>query len=337
MPPKDDIRHLYGKNEPPSGIYRIEVAADGTFVDASKISSSVVISGDVIFTNGMNNGFRAAVRNGTAHLHQAGLLTDSYVLNFNPTRGFVPDILEASRDIAGAHTGLTHSTLARGLADALHAASLRGVTGLQLVGHSQGGAITASALRYAGKAGLSLRSLAGGGVSLHGAPVNAWMARTRLLDRAVRLLDVVPRASLAAVTYAGLDPEPGDAAWGHGPLPAFLLVRRREWAKVLPGAADLAESWDQVRRLSRTPDDEQRRGRGRRRGGALRVPVADPRLDQEEVRRRRGARRGRRPAGRRGRARPGRRGRRRRPRDGPRAAGRRRRPSRPLPRWPSRS
>jgi hypothetical protein len=38
-------------------------------------------------------------------------------------------------------------------------------------------------LRYAGKAGLNLSSLAGGGVALHGAPVNAWMARSRLADR----------------------------------------------------------------------------------------------------------------------------------------------------------
>lgn len=72
----------------------------------------------------------------------------------------------------------------------------------------------------------------------------------RLLERTVRLLDTVPRASRAAVAYSGLGSEPGDAAWGHGPLPAFALVRRREWAKVLPGAADLAEAWDQVRRLS---------------------------------------------------------------------------------------
>ena len=73
------------------------------------------------------------------------------------------------------------------------------MTGLQLVGHSQGGAITASALRYAGKAGLSLRSLAGGGVSLHGAPVNAWMARTRLFDRAG--VDVVSRAQFGDAVH----------------------------------------------------------------------------------------------------------------------------------------
>jgi hypothetical protein len=199
MPPEENLRHLYGRNEPPSGLYRIEISSSGEFSSFSRANASELVAGDVIFTNGMNNGFRAAVRNGTAHLHQAGLLTNSYVLNFNPTHGFVSDILEASRDIVGAHTGLTHSTLARGLADSLHTASQRGVTGLQLVGHSQGGAITVSALRYAGKAGLSLRSLAGGGVSLHGAPVNAWMARNRLLDRAGA--DIVSRAQFGDAVH----------------------------------------------------------------------------------------------------------------------------------------
>ncbi len=139
-----------------------------------------ITSGDVIFTNGMRNGFEKAVRNATLHIHQAGLLRESYILNFNPTQGIFADLLEASQDIIGAHTGWTHSGLAKNLAGVLDQASRNGVSGIQLVGHSQGGAITASALRYAGKAGLNLSSLSGGGVALHGAPVNAWMARNRL-------------------------------------------------------------------------------------------------------------------------------------------------------------
>ena len=71
-----------------------------------------------------------------------------------------------------------------------------------------------------------------------------------LLDRAVRFLDASPRASTATVAYAGLDSAAGDAAWGTAGLPAFALTRRREWAKVLPDAADLAEVWRRVRALS---------------------------------------------------------------------------------------
>ena len=71
-----------------------------------------------------------------------------------------------------------------------------------------------------------------------------------LLDRAVRFLDASPRASAATVGYAGLDAVSGDAAWGTAGLPAFALVARREWAKVLPDAADLADAWRRVQALS---------------------------------------------------------------------------------------
>ena len=64
----------------------------------------------------------------------------------------------------------------------LDMASSNGVTGLKLVGHSQGGAITASAIRYASKTGLNLSSIGSSTVALHGAPVNAWMARNRLSE-----------------------------------------------------------------------------------------------------------------------------------------------------------
>ncbi|MBM3695871.1 MAG: glycosyltransferase [Actinobacteria bacterium] len=71
-----------------------------------------------------------------------------------------------------------------------------------------------------------------------------------LLDRAVRFLDASPRAAIATVGYAGIDDLAGDAAWGTAGLPAFTLVRRREWAKVLPEAADLSEAWRRVQALS---------------------------------------------------------------------------------------
>jgi len=71
-----------------------------------------------------------------------------------------------------------------------------------------------------------------------------------LLERAVRFLDASPRASIATVGYAGLDRVSADAAWGADPLPAFALMRRREWAKVLPGAADPADAWRRLAPLS---------------------------------------------------------------------------------------
>ncbi|MEE4217033.1 MAG: RHS repeat-associated core domain-containing protein [Xanthomonadales bacterium] len=182
--PKDYLKnHLCGDNGYSEGLYRILVDENGVVSNYDLVTAPGLVDGDVIFTNGIRNDFGHAVRNATRHLHQAGLLKESYILNFNPTQGTFADLFEASRDILGAHTGWTHSGLAKNLAGVLDQATQSGVSGLQLVGHSQGGAITASALRYAGKAGLNLSSLAGGGVALHGAPVNAWMARSRLADR----------------------------------------------------------------------------------------------------------------------------------------------------------
>ncbi len=71
-----------------------------------------------------------------------------------------------------------------------------------------------------------------------------------LLERAVRFLDASPRASIATVGYAGLDRASADAAWGPEPLPAFVVARRREWSKVLPGAADPADAWRRLASLS---------------------------------------------------------------------------------------
>jgi GT2 family glycosyltransferase len=71
-----------------------------------------------------------------------------------------------------------------------------------------------------------------------------------LLERAARFLDSSPRASTVTVACAGTDPVSADAAWGAPPLPAFTIVRRREWAKVLPFASDLAEAWHRVQDLS---------------------------------------------------------------------------------------
>ena len=71
-----------------------------------------------------------------------------------------------------------------------------------------------------------------------------------LLERVARFLDSSPRASVATVACTGTDPVSADAAWGPAPLPAFTMVRRREWAKVLPAAAPLADAWRRVQSLA---------------------------------------------------------------------------------------
>ncbi len=72
-----------------------------------------------------------------------------------------------------------------------------------------------------------------------------------LAERVTRILDASPRVSIATVAYAGLDPVSADAAWGADPLPAFALVRRREWSKVLPTTATPADAWHWLQELSR--------------------------------------------------------------------------------------
>lgn len=174
-PESAEIPHLYGPDGPPAGLYRIHVQGDGALIKQYMIQSDSIVSGDFLVVNGMSNNFSAAIRNATSHLYQTSQLGNSYVLYFNPTQSFLPDLGEALVDMVGAHFGGAHSSLARNLAQTLDALSLRGVSGIHLVGHSQGGAIAASALRYARSSGMNLSSLAGGSLALHGAPVNAWL------------------------------------------------------------------------------------------------------------------------------------------------------------------
>jgi hypothetical protein len=84
----------------------------------------------------------------------------------------------------------------------------------------------------------------------------------RLLGRAVRRLDANPRASVARVGYQVITGvattsyiyddavEEIDAAWHPQGLPVFALVRRREFAKVLPSGAAPRDLWKQVVSLS---------------------------------------------------------------------------------------
>ena len=83
-PTAQDTQYLNAGNEPAEGLYRISVGPRGEFMSVDAIGVTDIISDDVIFTNGMSNSFADAVRNGTTHVHKAGLLGKSYVLNFNP-------------------------------------------------------------------------------------------------------------------------------------------------------------------------------------------------------------------------------------------------------------
>ena len=82
----------------------------------------------------------------------------------------------------------------------------------------------------------------------------------RLLSRAVRRLDANPRSSIVRSGYQVITGDGNtvylydeavkdlDTAWGD--LPAFALVRRREWAKVVTPDVSPAALWTQVEGLS---------------------------------------------------------------------------------------
>jgi pimeloyl-ACP methyl ester carboxylesterase len=89
--------------------------------------------------------------------------------------------VEAVGDISGTYFGFGHTELAENLAGVIDTASKNGVTGLRLVGHSQGAAITTSALRYAADNGLNLSAI--GSVNLHGAPISDLFVKNSLSKR----------------------------------------------------------------------------------------------------------------------------------------------------------
>jgi GT2 family glycosyltransferase len=84
----------------------------------------------------------------------------------------------------------------------------------------------------------------------------------RLLGRAVRRLDGMPRSSIVRCGYqvVGADGSVDyvyddairdlDLAWNEGGMPIFALTRRREWAKLAAAAADPGEWWNGVLSLS---------------------------------------------------------------------------------------
>jgi RHS repeat-associated protein len=182
-PTEEQMNHLFGPGmEPESGLYRITVGSRGEFEGAASITAANFRNGDILFTNGISNSFADAVKNGTTQVAQLEGIATSYILNFNQTANFGADLIQTAGDIAGTYFGSGHTQLARNLANALDHAERNGITGLRLIGHSQGGAITASAIRYAADSGLGLGAVES--VHLHGAPLNNWYTKSRLSKRA---------------------------------------------------------------------------------------------------------------------------------------------------------
>ena len=180
-PSKEQLGHMLGTNNPGAGLYQIQVGEYGEFHSAAAISAEDLNSLDTIFTNGMSNNFQDAVRNGSTHIAQLDGAASGFVLNFNPTRSLGSDLLESTRDLAGTYLGFGHTELAENLAHVIDTASRNGITGLRLIGHSQGAAITTSALRFAADANLDISSLAS--VNLHGGPVNDFFVKNSLARR----------------------------------------------------------------------------------------------------------------------------------------------------------
>ena len=180
-PTAEDLQHMLGTGDPGAGLYRVEVGPLGEFDRASSITSNGIRSGETIFNNGVNNNFQAAVRNGTTQVAQIDRVASGYILNFNPTNTLIPDTLESVRDITSTYFGFGQTELAENLAKVIDVASKNGVTGLRIIGHSQGAAIATSALRFASDSGLNLSAV--GSVNLHGAPINDIFVKNSLASR----------------------------------------------------------------------------------------------------------------------------------------------------------
>ena len=180
-PSKENLSHMLGTNDPAAGLYRIEVEKFGAFKSATSISADGLQSGETVLTNGMSNNFQAAVRNGTTQVAQLDGIASSYILNFNPSNTFIADALEGARDIVNTYSGFGQTELAENLAQVIDVASKKGITGLRIIGHSQGAAIATSALRFASDSGLNLSAV--GSVNLHGAPINDIFVKNSLASR----------------------------------------------------------------------------------------------------------------------------------------------------------
>lgn len=159
-----------------AGFYRVNVNERSQEISSvNRINAGDMKDGDKVFVNGILQKFMQAIITGASHIFQIDSAYSSFVLAYNPTRGLLLDMVESGRDIFASTTGLGHTGMAKELANAMIGAQNSDKT-LLVIGHSQGGAILTSALRYA-KSEAGEDSLSNMRLAFHGAPVNNFLAR----------------------------------------------------------------------------------------------------------------------------------------------------------------
>ena len=166
-------KRIFGSKAISGGtFYSVSVDDQGEISAPQFIFSSEIQGGGTVFTNGILNeifnGDADASINGRDHIFQVDGDNSSFVLFYNPTYGLFPDSLEAMQDQGAFESGQGFSTLAIQLGSVMISLNAEGKN-VRFMGHSQGGAITAAASRFAFDNGGSLSSIR---IALHGAPIN---------------------------------------------------------------------------------------------------------------------------------------------------------------------
>jgi len=132
------------------------------------IFAKEILNTDTVFTNGVSNEIDDATRNGDGHIYQVDGANSDFVLFYNPTYGIFSDLNEVNKDINAFETGEGYTTLAKQLGAVMNQLDNAGA-GVRFIGHSQGGAITAAAARFAFETGGKLDNIR---IALHAAPIN---------------------------------------------------------------------------------------------------------------------------------------------------------------------
>jgi filamentous hemagglutinin len=95
-------------------------------------------------TNGMMNNEIQALRNMITQTHVEGDTNINGTLNYNPTHGFLGDLIESGVDKNGGTTGIARQT-GEFMYDVTHA---RGTSGANFANHSQGNALVYAGVDY---------------------------------------------------------------------------------------------------------------------------------------------------------------------------------------------
>jgi alpha-beta hydrolase superfamily lysophospholipase len=129
---------------------------------------------------------------------------DSFTLIHNPSRSFLQDAIETFQDTMGSG-----SKASKQLRSLLTDASNRGLS-IDLFAHSQGGAITASAMRAGAISGVTLNFV--------GAPITESSARAMVLGRNGNLMQMLGAALNAPRLFLSCRNSPHSAcAYAGGP------------------------------------------------------------------------------------------------------------------------